>query len=202
MPEPCAVPPRRCPPPPSPVPRVAAEVRQAAFTCLVEMIDFFDEAYRRDQLLPLIKGYIANPPEDGQHMLLSLFGKYLWELSGIPPPPSHPLVQGHTAPRSGEGGTHTSCICRIYVCAYTSVCVCAYVYAHVYVYVYTPPPMCLPRSLCSLENCLYAPSLLASLAQETCPCAQVDGVSGPFFSQAPFPNIVSSRLQHADSVYN
>ena len=42
----------------------------------------------------------------------------------------------------------------------------------------------------------------------TCPCAEVNAVSGWFFREggrrpkAPFPNIVSSRLQHANSVYN
>ena len=36
------------------------------------------------------------------------------------------------------------------------------------------------------------------------PCARVNGVSGPFFwpPSARFPNIGTSRLQHADNVYN
>ena len=59
---------------------------------------------------------------------------------------------------------------RAYV---TSVCI----------YEYTPPPMCLPRSLRSLETCPYAPSWRASLARGTCPCAWVNGVSGPFFRE-------------------
>ena len=37
-----------------------------------------------------------------------------------------------------------------------------------------------------------------------CPCALVNTVSGPFFREGgrSIPNIVSSRLQHAHSVYN
>eukprot|EP00668_Euglena_longa_P018659 GGOE01023254.1.p1 GENE.GGOE01023254.1~~GGOE01023254.1.p1 ORF type:complete len:832 (-),score=177.95 GGOE01023254.1:465-2960(-) len=57
-------------------------VVHAAFTSLVDMIDFFDDQFRRERILPLIKGYLANPSEEDSQMLLSCFGKYIWELSG------------------------------------------------------------------------------------------------------------------------
>eukprot|EP00667_Euglena_gracilis_P001958 EG_transcript_1958 len=57
-------------------------VVHAAFTSLVDMIDFFDDQFRRERILPLIRGYLANPSEEDTQMLLSCFGKFVWELSG------------------------------------------------------------------------------------------------------------------------
>lgn len=58
------------------------EVSQSAFTCVVNMLDFLDEAYRREYVLPLVRNSITNPPEESVHMLLDLFGKFIWGLSG------------------------------------------------------------------------------------------------------------------------
>lgn len=60
-------------------------VVHAAFTSLVDMIDFFDDQFRRERILPLIRGYLANPSEEDTQMLLSCFGKFVWELSGAVP---------------------------------------------------------------------------------------------------------------------
>eukprot|EP01012_Entosiphon_sulcatum_P067051 TRINITY_DN9655_c0_g1_i1.p1 TRINITY_DN9655_c0_g1~~TRINITY_DN9655_c0_g1_i1.p1 ORF type:complete len:909 (+),score=100.98 TRINITY_DN9655_c0_g1_i1:34-2727(+) len=57
------------------------EVQRTAFTSLVEILDLFDDAYRRGVLLPLIRNYVANPPDTLHDLLLRLFGKILWSLA-------------------------------------------------------------------------------------------------------------------------
>ena len=78
----------------------------------------------------------------------------------------------------------------VYVYVYTGIYVC--VYMRVYVDAYTRVCAYIYKETCSLK---------------TCPCARVNDASRPFFFRekgplAPFPNIVSSRLHHAGSVYN
>ena len=64
------------------------------------------------------------------------------------------------------------------------------------------PPFHPPSSLALLAQDL---PLCIFIARETCPCALVNANSGLFFGEGGlwrFSNIVTSHLQHADSVYN
>ena len=59
------------------------------------------------------------------------------------------------------------------------------------------------KLVCSLETCPYASSSLASLAQETCPCAQVNNLSGLFFREGclwPPSQILSLHIYNMPAV--
>eukprot|EP01004_Peranema_trichophorum_P005285 NODE_414_length_2795_cov_23.818114_g355_i0.p1 GENE.NODE_414_length_2795_cov_23.818114_g355_i0~~NODE_414_length_2795_cov_23.818114_g355_i0.p1 ORF type:complete len:809 (+),score=132.24 NODE_414_length_2795_cov_23.818114_g355_i0:314-2428(+) len=58
-----------------------AEVARVALTALVDMLSFFDQTYRKEHILPILRRYVAKPPKQLHQLLLSLFGRYLFELS-------------------------------------------------------------------------------------------------------------------------
>ena len=52
-------------------------VTKAAFSCLVDVIDFFDPAYRQELLYPIVRSYLQSPPADIQGLLAEEYGKFL-----------------------------------------------------------------------------------------------------------------------------
>ena len=60
-------------------------VSRAAFSCLIDLIEFFDAPYRREHFYPIIRSYISNPPEEVLTLLIEEFGRFLWKIkSDIP----------------------------------------------------------------------------------------------------------------------
>jgi len=57
-------------------------VSRAAFTALIDLVDFFDATYRRDQVYPILKHYISSPPEDVLSLLIEEFGRFLYKIRG------------------------------------------------------------------------------------------------------------------------
>ncbi|ORC84609.1 serine/threonine-protein phosphatase 4 regulatory subunit 4 [Trypanosoma theileri] len=57
-------------------------VSRAAFSCLVDLVEFFGPAYRREHLYPIIKTFISNPPEEVVSLIVGEFGRFLWEIKG------------------------------------------------------------------------------------------------------------------------
>ncbi|KEG14352.1 serine/threonine-protein phosphatase 4 regulatory subunit 4 [Trypanosoma grayi] len=55
-------------------------VSRAAFSCLVDLVEFFGPAYRREHLYPIIKGFISHPPEEVVSLIVGEFGRFLWEI--------------------------------------------------------------------------------------------------------------------------
>lgn len=55
-------------------------VSRAAFSCLIDLIEFFDAAYRREHFYPIIKAFISNPPEEVLSLLIEEFGRFLWKI--------------------------------------------------------------------------------------------------------------------------
>jgi serine/threonine-protein phosphatase 4 regulatory subunit 4 len=60
-------------------------VSRAAFSCLIDLIEFFDAPYRREHFYPIIRSYISNPPEEVLTLLIEELGRFLWKIkSDIP----------------------------------------------------------------------------------------------------------------------
>nr|CCC95092.1 conserved hypothetical protein [Trypanosoma congolense IL3000] len=57
-------------------------VSRAAFSCLIDLVEFFGPAYRRERLYPIIKGFISNPPEEVVSLIVGEFGRFLWAIKG------------------------------------------------------------------------------------------------------------------------
>ncbi|RNF12471.1 serine/threonine-protein phosphatase 4 regulatory subunit 4 [Trypanosoma rangeli] len=55
-------------------------VSRAAFSCLVDLVEFFGPAYRREHLYPIIKSFISHPPEEVVSLIVGEFGRFLWEI--------------------------------------------------------------------------------------------------------------------------
>lgn len=56
------------------------EVKNAAFQTLVNLLDFFDDNYRKTHLLPYFLQWINSPPKDIYQLLVTHFGEFLWKL--------------------------------------------------------------------------------------------------------------------------
>lgn len=52
-------------------------VSRAAFSCLIDLVEFFGPVYRREKLFPIIKNYISNPPSEVVGLLVGEFGRFL-----------------------------------------------------------------------------------------------------------------------------
>eukprot|EP00906_Rhabdomonas_costata_P010954 RCo015427 len=61
------------------------EVQRSALTALVDLAEFLDEPFRRDTVLPMLRGYLTSPPDATYGVLLSLLGKSLHALCGEQP---------------------------------------------------------------------------------------------------------------------
>ena len=55
-------------------------VSRAAFTALIDLVEFFDAPYRREHFYPIIKSYISSPPEEVLSLLTEEFGRFLWKI--------------------------------------------------------------------------------------------------------------------------
>ena len=55
-------------------------VSRAAFTSLIDLVEFFDAPYRREHFYPIIKSYISSPPEEVLSLLVDEFGRFLWKI--------------------------------------------------------------------------------------------------------------------------
>lgn len=55
-------------------------VSRAAFSCLVDLVEFFGPAYRREHLYPIIKAFISHPPAEVVSLIVGEFGRFLWEI--------------------------------------------------------------------------------------------------------------------------
>ncbi|CBH17439.1 hypothetical protein, conserved [Trypanosoma brucei gambiense DAL972] len=55
-------------------------VSRAAFSCLIDLVEFFGPAYRRERLYPIIRGFISHPPEEVVSLIVGEFGRFLWEI--------------------------------------------------------------------------------------------------------------------------
>jgi serine/threonine-protein phosphatase 4 regulatory subunit 4 len=55
-------------------------VSRAAFTSLIDLVEFFDPPYRREHFYPIIKSYITSPPEEVLSLLVDEFGRFLWKI--------------------------------------------------------------------------------------------------------------------------
>ncbi|EAN95257.1 hypothetical protein, conserved [Trypanosoma cruzi] len=55
-------------------------VSRAAFSCLVDLVEFFGPAYRREHLYPIIKNFISHPPEEVVSLIVGEYGRFLWEI--------------------------------------------------------------------------------------------------------------------------
>lgn len=55
-------------------------VSRAAFTCLIDLVEFFDAPYRREHFYPIIRSYISSPPEEVLSLLIEEFGRFLWKI--------------------------------------------------------------------------------------------------------------------------
>ncbi|KPI84337.1 hypothetical protein ABL78_6592 [Leptomonas seymouri] len=52
-------------------------VSRAAFSCLIDLVEFFGPTYRREKLFPIIKAFISNPPSEVVGLLVGEFGRFL-----------------------------------------------------------------------------------------------------------------------------
>ncbi|KAG5503910.1 hypothetical protein GH5_04763 [Leishmania sp. Ghana 2012 LV757] len=52
-------------------------VSRAAFSCLIDLVEFFGPVYRREKLFPIIKNVISNPPSEVVGLLVGEFGRFL-----------------------------------------------------------------------------------------------------------------------------
>ncbi|KAK7195774.1 hypothetical protein NESM_000508000 [Novymonas esmeraldas] len=52
-------------------------VSRAAFSCLIDLVEFFGPVYRREKLFPIIKNFISNPPSEVVGLLVGEFGRFL-----------------------------------------------------------------------------------------------------------------------------
>lgn len=55
-------------------------VSRAAFTALIDLVEFFDAPYRREHFYPIIRSYISSPPEEVLSLLIDEFGRFLWKI--------------------------------------------------------------------------------------------------------------------------
>eukprot|EP00755_Sulcionema_specki_P015323 Sspe_Gene.59042::Locus_32425_Transcript_1_1_Confidence_1.000_Length_2671::g.59042::m.59042/K15426/PPP4R4; serine/threonine-protein phosphatase 4 regulatory subunit 4 len=55
-------------------------VSRAAFATLIDLVDYFDVAYRTEKLYPIIRGYINNPPDPVRPLLTEEYGKCVWAI--------------------------------------------------------------------------------------------------------------------------
>lgn len=51
-----------------------------AFSCLLDLVEFFGSEYRKEKLLPIIKSYMLNPPTEVLALLVGDFGRFLNEI--------------------------------------------------------------------------------------------------------------------------
>lgn len=51
-----------------------------AFSCLLDLVEFFGSQYRKEKLLPIIKSYMLNPPTEVLALLVGDFGRFLNEI--------------------------------------------------------------------------------------------------------------------------
>eukprot|EP00997_Jenningsia_sp_PLL12_P011263 NODE_87_length_2595_cov_39.214847_g81_i0.p1 GENE.NODE_87_length_2595_cov_39.214847_g81_i0~~NODE_87_length_2595_cov_39.214847_g81_i0.p1 ORF type:complete len:719 (+),score=192.33 NODE_87_length_2595_cov_39.214847_g81_i0:349-2505(+) len=58
------------------------EVSRSALSTLTDMMEFLDSEFRKQSILPLVRNYVANTPPELHQLLLQVFGKVLWQLSG------------------------------------------------------------------------------------------------------------------------
>ncbi|EPY27467.1 serine/threonine-protein phosphatase 4 regulatory subunit 4 [Strigomonas culicis] len=57
-------------------------VSRTAFSCLLDLVEFFGPQYRKEKLYPIIKNYISNPPSEVVSLLIGEFGRFLDEIKG------------------------------------------------------------------------------------------------------------------------
>jgi hypothetical protein len=57
-----------------------AAVSRAAFSALIDLVEFFDAPYRREHLLPIVRSYLAHPPDFILPLLVEEFGRFLWKI--------------------------------------------------------------------------------------------------------------------------
>lgn len=55
-------------------------VSRAAFTSLIDLVEFFDPPYRREHFYPIIRSYISSPPDEVLTLLIEEFGRFLWKI--------------------------------------------------------------------------------------------------------------------------
>lgn len=55
-------------------------VSRAAFSCLLDLVEFFGPAYRKERLFPIIKSFISDPPKEVVSLLIGEFGRFLDEI--------------------------------------------------------------------------------------------------------------------------
>ena len=55
-------------------------VTRAAFSCLIDMVDFFDIPYRKEHFYPIIRTYLQSPPASVQLLLATDFGRFLLKI--------------------------------------------------------------------------------------------------------------------------
>lgn len=51
-----------------------------AFSCLLDLVEFFGSQYRKEKLFPVIKSYMLNPPTEVITLLVGDFGRFLNEI--------------------------------------------------------------------------------------------------------------------------
>eukprot|EP00796_Vickermania_ingenoplastis_P004346 gene4346-3160_t len=51
-----------------------------AFSCLLDLVEFFGSQYRKEKLFPIIKSYMMNPPTEVITLLVGDFGRFLNEI--------------------------------------------------------------------------------------------------------------------------
>lgn len=57
-------------------------VSRSAFTCLLDLVEFFGPEYRKERLYPIIKSFISNPPSEVVNLLVVEFGRFLHKIKG------------------------------------------------------------------------------------------------------------------------
>lgn len=51
-----------------------------AFSCLLDLVEFFGAQYRKEKLYPVIRSYMLNPPTEVLNLLVGDFGRFLTEI--------------------------------------------------------------------------------------------------------------------------
>lgn len=57
-------------------------VSRAAFSCLLDLVEFFGPEYRKEKLYPIIRSYVSNPPVEVTSLLVVEYGRFLDEIKG------------------------------------------------------------------------------------------------------------------------
>eukprot|EP01060_Flectonema_neradi_P014050 TRINITY_DN20775_c0_g1_i1.p1 TRINITY_DN20775_c0_g1~~TRINITY_DN20775_c0_g1_i1.p1 ORF type:complete len:760 (+),score=123.76 TRINITY_DN20775_c0_g1_i1:163-2442(+) len=55
-------------------------VSRTAFETLIEMLSFLEPTYRKQQIYPVIRNHVKDPPSSIQGILVQNFGKYIWSV--------------------------------------------------------------------------------------------------------------------------